>query len=113
MSGTKTLVNNCSGAILVTLLTRAGDNPHTPTVRGACADIGAGQSTNVTYGDDRNPFLNGIIVLTTNGSMYSEQSWTVIERGGPGTLDALLNTNSVVEIGFNTETNSFTLTAHN
>ncbi len=113
MSGTKTLVNNCSGTILVTLLTRAGDNPQTPTVRRVCADIGVGQRADVTYGDNQNPYLNGIIVLTTDGSMYTKQSWTVIERGGPGTLDALLNTNSVVEISFNTATNSFTLTAHN
>src|SRR5690242_8497064 len=107
MSGVKTLINNCGGIILVTLLTRAGDNPQTPTVRRVCVNIGSGERNTVTYGDDQNPFLNGMVVLTTDGSMYTEQSWTVVGRGGP--LDNMFNANSVIEIGYNMATQSFTL----
>src|SRR5579859_2358365 len=107
MSGVKTLVNNCGWMILVTLLTRAGDNPQAPTVRRVSANIGSGERSAVTYGDDQNPYLNGMVVLTTDGSMYAEQSWTVVGRGGP--VDNLFNGNSVVEIGYNTATQSFTL----
>jgi hypothetical protein len=112
-SGVKTLVNNCDQMILVTLLARAGDNPQTPTVRRVSVNIGAHQSATATYGDDQNPFLNGIILLITDGTMYTEQALTVIQRGGPGTLDNKLNAFSVFEFGYDSNLNAFTFSQHN
>jgi hypothetical protein len=112
-SGVKTLVNNCDQMILVTLLARAGDNPQTPTVRHVSVNIEPHQSATVTYGDDQNPFLNGIVLLMSDGTMYAEQSLVVIQRGGPGTLDNKLNANSVFEIGYDSNLNAFTFSQHN
>ena len=113
MSGTKTIVNNSSQTLLVTLVARASDNPQNPTVREVCANIGPGERKTLTYGDDSNPYLNGLTLLVTDGSSYIEQSWLVIQRGGPGTIDSMLNANSVVEIDFNTASKSFSVTVHN
>lgn len=114
MAGTKTLVNHCDRPIVVTLLTRMGDDPHTASIRRVCVTIPAMQTMpDVQYGDDQNPYLNGMILLITDGSMITEETMSILDRGGPGTLDNKMNASSVFDIGFDTATNSFTFTSHN
>lgn len=114
MSGTKTLVNHSSLSLKVTLLGRNGSDPHTPSDRKVTVDIPAGQTKyDVRYGDDQNPYLNGLIIALNNGSSSIEQTLRVLQRGDVGTLDNKLNANSILDINYNESTNAFSLTAHN
>ncbi len=114
MSGTKTLVNHSSSSLKVTLLGRNGSDPNTPSNRQVTVDIPAGQTKyDVRYGDDQNPYLNGLIIALNNGSSSIEQTLRVLQRGDVGTLDNKLNANSILDINYNDSTNAFSLTAHN
>jgi hypothetical protein len=114
MAGTKTLVNNSSSPLKVTLLGREGDDPNTPSNRKVTVDIPAGQTRpDVRYGDDQNPYLNGLVIAMNNGSSSDEQTLHVLRRGNVGTLDNKLNANSVLDIDYDESTNAFSLTAHN
>jgi hypothetical protein len=114
MSGTKTLVNRSSSPLKVTLLGRNGADPSAPSDRKVTVDIPAGQTQpNVRYGDDQNPYLNGLIIALNNGSSSDEQTLRVLRRGDAGTLDNKLNANGILDINYDTSTNAISLTAHN
>jgi hypothetical protein len=114
MSGTKTLVNHSSSLLTVTLLGHSGSDPSTPCDRKVTVDIPAGQTKyEVRYGDDQNPYLNGLVITVNNGSSNVEQTLRVLKRGDVGTLDNKLNANSVLDINYDGSTNAFSLTAHN
>jgi hypothetical protein len=114
MAGTKTLVNRSSSPLTVTLLGREGNDPNTPSNRKVTVDIPAGQTRpDVRYGDDRNPYLNGLIITLNNGSSLDEQTLRVLRRGDVGTLDNKLNANSILDIDYDESTNAFSLTAQN
>lgn len=114
MSGTKTLVNRSSSPLKVTLLGRKGDDPSTPSDRKVTVDIPAGQTQqNVRYGDDQNPYLNGLVIAISNGSSSDEQTLRVLKRGNVGTLDNKLNANSILDINYDESTNAISLSAHN
>lgn len=114
MAGTKTLVNKSSLPLRVTLLGREGDDPNTPSNRKVTVDIPARQTQpDVRYGDDKNPFLNGLIITQNNSFASDEQTLRVLRRGDAGTLDNKLNANSILDIDYNESTNAFSLTAHN
>jgi hypothetical protein len=113
MAGVKTVINRSSVPVRVTLLGRSGDNPNISTEHQGTAHIGAGQQTSITYGNDSNPYLNGVVLQFSDASSTIEQSLEVFQRGGSGTLDGKLNTNSILEITYNVDSNSFSLSAHN
>jgi hypothetical protein len=114
MSGTKTLANKSSSPLKVTLLGRNGEDPNAPSDRKVTVDIPAGQTLHdVRYGDDHNPYLNGLVIALNNGSSTDEQTLHILKRGGPGTLDNKLNANGILDINYNEPTNAFSLTAHN
>lgn len=114
MSGTKTLVNHSSSPLKVTLLGRNGSDPSAPSDRKVTVDIAAGQTKqDVRYGDDQNPYLNGIIIALNNGFSTEEQTLRVLKRGDAGTLDNKLNANSILDVNYNEPTNALSLSAHN
>ncbi len=114
MSGTKTLANRSSSSLTVTLFGRNGSDPSTPSDRKVTVNIAAGQTLyDVRYGDDQNPYLNGLAITLNNGSSNVEQTLRVLRRGDVGTLDNKLNANSILDINYSESTNAFSLTAHN
>jgi hypothetical protein len=113
MSGTKTVINRGSVPVRVTLLGRLSDNPSISSAYQGAAYIGAGQQASITYGNDANPYLNGVVLQFSDASSNVEQSLEVFQRGGSGSLDGKLNTNSIIEVTYNADSNSFSLSAHN
>jgi hypothetical protein len=114
MSGTKTLVNKSSSPLKVTLFGRNGEDPSAPSDRKVTVDLPAGQTLqDVRYGDDQNPYLNGLVIALNTSSSTDEQTLRVLKRGGAGTLDNKLNANSILDINYSEPTNAFSLTAHN
>lgn len=113
MAGVKTVINRSSVPLRVTLLGRSGDNPNISSEHQGTAYIGASQQTSITYGNDSNPYLNGVVLQFSDASSAIEQSLEVFQRGGAGTLDGKFNTNSIFEITYNVDSNSFSLSAHN
>ena len=114
MSGTKTLINRSSSALQITLLGRNGSDPQTPSDRQVTVNIAAGQTLpQVSYGDDSNPYLNGLILTRDNTSSKDTETLRVLQRGDAGTLDYKLNTNGILEFNYDLSTNAFSVTAHN
>lgn len=113
MPPSKNVINRSSVPLRVTLFGRAGENPNTSSEYQGTAYIGAGQQKSISYGNDSNPYLNAVVLQFSNASSNIEQTLEVFQRGGSGTLDGKLNTNSIIEINYNADSNSFSLSAHN
>ncbi|MTH53577.1 hypothetical protein GKZ89_09195 [Bacillus mangrovi] len=93
MAGVKTLINTTSATLQITLFGRAGSNP---VNQGAATNVTLlpNQTLTVQYGDDANPFLNGISVFAiADNDLYSKVQF-VLATGSE--LDNVLNTNNVL-----------------
>jgi hypothetical protein len=77
---------------------RRGSNPSDDGAR-VSASIIPYTSETLQYGDDENPYMNALSFSAAEQDMKADVSLRAIERGGPGTLDALFNTNSIVTVG--------------
>jgi hypothetical protein len=91
----KILVNK-SGTDMsnVALQTRQGSDP---SHAGPVVQVGPlknGESKKVSYGDDQNPFLNGITIVFASSGSNAEQNQIVTTRGSA--WDNTLNTNDTV-----------------
>lgn len=95
MAGTKTFVNDSPATLQITLVIREGDEPLNQD--GTVSFIlDPGETEVITYGNDINSFLNGILLFTIfKGDLYSKTQF-VIEKESE--LDDLLNINSVITI---------------
>lgn len=113
MSGTKTIVNNSALELNVILRGRHGEDPQGVTLPPVSAKIAPHGSATLQYGDDHNPYLNTLEVEETSNGARIHQAFSVTARGGPGTLDALFNTNSTIAIVYDAAHYGFDLSAHN
>lgn len=80
----KTIVNTSGQPLEISLNTRRGDCPSNDGPTTESVTIHNGDSFTFNYGDNHNPFLNGLSIA-------------VSERGSK--LDDTLNTNSTITIG--------------
>ncbi|WP_118974602.1 hypothetical protein [Taibaiella koreensis] len=99
MSGKKTFVNKSNQYVNVTLLIRQGDNIQKPSLEQTFS-LNAGETKTVTYGDNSNIYLNGLVFQwkdATTQSMSTDRQ-EVIATGTMPTFDAVLNTHSVITI---------------
>ncbi|QBD76698.1 hypothetical protein EPA93_12065 [Ktedonosporobacter rubrisoli] len=114
MAVTKTIVNRSSQQLRVTFLVRNGDDPNTPSDRKVSVDIPAGEmQEHIRYSDERNPYLNGVIIQLQDATSSIQQALYVLQRGKAGTMDYKLNTNTIFEISYSENENSFAMEAHN
>ncbi len=114
MSGVKTLVNQCDSDITITLFGREGSDPMTPSDRRTTVTVPAhGTDTDVRYGDDQNPYLNGLEITWDDPDQVVIETLIVIKRGDDGTLDNKLNAYDTLIISFNSSLSQFTLTSEN
>jgi len=111
MAGSKTIFNNSSVAISVTVTQRLGE----PGNDGASVSGNIDPQTSVTlqYGDNDNPYMNALAVTESFNGPYNSATFVTSARGGPGTLDNLFNTNSTIVVAYNTANYGFSITAHN
>lgn len=113
MAGIKTIVNNSNVVLSVVLQGRVGAEPSSGNLPPVSGSIPPHGRVTFTYGNDQNPFLNLLEVReSSNGSNITE-IYTSTQRGGPGTLDNLFNTNSILTLTYNPTNYSFTLTGSN
>ncbi|MFD2170471.1 hypothetical protein [Tumebacillus lipolyticus] len=93
MNGAKTFINNTLATLQITLYQRLGTDP---------ANLGNVvsfvllplQTQTITYGDEQNPFLNGLYLYTFfNGDTYLKMQYVAIAESP---LDNLLNTNDMI-----------------
>lgn len=92
----KNLVNKSGSDLLVALLVRKGSTPGTllDTVR---IKVPAGQTVRATYGDDADPYLDGINVTFEQTGSTANQKQVVTSRGSA--WDDLLNGNDTLTFG--------------
>lgn len=91
----KNIKNETNAYVGISLITRLGSDPaHT----GETVTLGLepGQSQRVEYGNDQNPFLNGIGLTQKTGGSVLTNAATVVDRGT--TIDNILNTNDTITI---------------
>ncbi len=113
MSGSKTLKNNSAVALSVVLHGRKGADPGGGSLPPVSGQIPPNGQITLQYGNDQNPYLNSMDVEEASNGSDVRQTFAATSRGGPGTLDALFNTNSTLVIGFTPPSYSFGLSAHN
>jgi hypothetical protein len=113
MSGTKTITNNSGVAISVVLRGRVGADPHSGSLPPVSGSVPAHESRSFTYGSDQNPYLNSLQVEESSNGADVSQAFDCLARGGPGTLDNLLNTNDTLVVNYTPGNYSFELSAHN
>lgn len=112
-SGVKEIVNTSNETIEVTLLAREGSDPQNPCNRQVSATLAAHQKQELRYGDDQNPYLNGIIMAHKDGHAEEQETLRVLRRGDAGSLDNKLNAYNTLEIALHPDTESFSLHARN
>jgi hypothetical protein len=99
MAGTKVFTNKSGQFMHVTLLIRQGNNIQLPSLEQNFA-LDVNESKTVTYGDNSNIYLNGLVFqwkdVTTQSMSTNRQE--VIATGVMPTFDAVLNTNSRITI---------------
>lgn len=96
MSGTKTIKNNSGVALSVMLRGRKGSDPSGGSLPPVSGVVAAEQSITLHYGNDQNPYLNSVDFEESSNGSDIRQSFAATTRGGPGTLDNLLNTNNLI-----------------
>jgi len=93
MSGSKILVNKTGSYIEGVLNVRKGSNPQ-DHLKNVDFSLDVGQTKTVQYGDDQNPFLNGVSYeYKPSGSLVSFSA-QVATRGSQ--WDNVFNTNSTL-----------------
>lgn len=91
MSGSKTLINSTGVYVNGVLNVRKGSNPQ-DHLKDVNFSLDPGQTKTVQYGDDQNPFLNGVSYeYKPSGSLVSFSA-QVATRGSQ--WDDVFNTNS-------------------
>lgn len=113
MSGSKTIQNSSNVQISVILWGRNGADPSGGNLPPVTATIAPGKSVSLQYGNDQNPYLNQLSAEENSNGSDIRQLFTCLTRGGPGTLDALFNTNSTLVLGYNGSSFGFALSGHN
>ena len=95
MSGSKTLVNDTGAAVSGSLSVRKGSDPsHQLKVVPFSLEIG--ETKTIQYGDDQNPFLNGMdYEYKLDGELVGINQ-QVITRGS--TWDDIMNTNNTLTL---------------
>jgi hypothetical protein len=97
MWGQKQLVNDTRYDLTITLNIRLSADPRYNAGKKTIS-MRPGESTRVIYGDERNPFLNGIeMIAILNGSIIATQE-LVITRGSD--FDNKLNVNDTLAFLF-------------
>ncbi|SEO95375.1 hypothetical protein [Paenibacillus sp. OV219] len=95
MAGIKTFINTTEASLQMILFVRAGEEVYNQA-DAVPFTLGPLQTLDVSYGNDSNGFLNGILLFTIfQGSLYSKIQFAT-ERGQ--SLDNALNTNSIITI---------------
>ena len=95
MAGIKTFINNSQATLQITLFIREGDNPINQDGTSSFA-LNPGESKIITYGNDQNIFLNGVLLFTIfQGDLYSKIQFVTLRESE---LDNLLNTNNEITI---------------
>lgn len=91
----KTFNNRSAATLQIGLLVRQGADP--ANFDGVVYfTLRPGETKTVTYGNQQNVFLNGIVMSTNfNGDIYAKTQIVTV-RGSQ--LDDLLNTNSIIDI---------------
>ncbi len=91
----KIVINNSGQDLTVSLLTRQGSDPvHSgETISQYIENKG---SYRFQYGNDENPFLNGVTIAWQNNDSNASQAENVTVRGGA--WDNTLNTNDTLTI---------------
>ncbi|WP_233414515.1 right-handed parallel beta-helix repeat-containing protein [Thermaerobacillus caldiproteolyticus] len=95
MAGTKTFINTSLATLQITLFIREGNDPinQDGTVS---FTLNPEETQTITYGNDQNSFLNGILLFTIfQGDLYSKMQFVTVSGSE---LDNLLNTNNVITI---------------
>lgn len=95
MSGNKTLENRTGMDLSVVLTVRKGSDP-SDTWKTVSAGLGDGDSKTVDYGNDENPYLNGIEVNGVDGGELLSTRAVTSQRGTE--VDDGLNTNDTVVV---------------
>ncbi len=109
MAGTKTITNTSNVAISVVLRGRIGADPSSGSLPPVSAQVAANSSATLQYGDDNNPFLNSLQVEENSNGSDISATFSCLQRGGPGTLDNMLNTNSTIMVSYNAATFGFAI----
>ncbi|MEI9985955.1 MAG: hypothetical protein WDN69_23875 [Aliidongia sp.] len=113
MSGTKTITNHSGVALSVVLRGRRGAEPNGGDLPPVSGHVEPDRSITLQYGNDQNPYLNSLQVEENSNGSDVSQTYQVLSRGGPGTLDNLFNTNSTLVITYSASNYSFTLSGSN
>ncbi|MCD1257241.1 hypothetical protein B5M42_000130 [Paenibacillus athensensis] len=108
MAGRKTFHNQTNHNLSLTLYIREGENPSNSAGTQDMA-LSPYESKVVEYGNSRNIYLNGfVLVALLNGEIMSRQEF-VVTRGSQ--LDDKLNRNSIIDIMF--QDGFFNINGHN
>ena len=95
MAGEKTFVNNSPATLQITLFVRQGNDPVNQGGTVSFA-LDPGQTQLVVYGDDQNPFLNGILSFTIfNGDLYSKMQFATAQDSELDDLTFSIQTTSL------------------
>jgi len=99
MAGTKVFTNKSGQFLHVTLLIRQGSNIQLPSLEQEFT-LDVNESQTVTYGNDQNIYLNGLVFQWKDVSTQSMSTdrQEVIATGVMPTFDAVLNTHSKITI---------------
>lgn len=95
MNGEKTLENRTGMDLSIVLTVRKGSDP-SDTWKTVSAGLGAGDSKRVDYGNEENPFLNGIEVSGVGGGEIASTRNVTFQRGNE--IDDGLNTNDTIVV---------------
>lgn len=106
--GIKSFTNNTGSALHVCIFVRAGSQPGC-VLRCICFCLIANETKVITYGNECNPFLDGVKAYQCTNGQYLCTKTCVTERGSDA--DNLLNTNS--KIYFCLENSSIVVSASN
>jgi hypothetical protein len=109
-AGTKTINNNTSDTIKVTITGR--DTDCSSNAGSTHVKVPPNSSKDITFSAD---FMNAMTVMAKDASTASTQkeTFTCTATGDVGTLDNAFNSNSVFEIGFASGSYGITFSSHN
>lgn len=96
----KTIANSTGAPLKVVLGLRIGSDP-ADKGDNVDVDLAPGETKTVQYGDDKNPYLNGLRYEYTANGCAVAATQSVTERGSA--WDNVLNMNSTLTIGTMTE----------
>lgn len=95
MAGVKNFINDSAATLQITLFVRQGEDPVNQDGTVSFV-LNPNQTETITYGDEQNNFLNGILIFTIHeGDLFSKMQYVTVSGSE---LDDLLNTNSDLTI---------------